>query len=60
MKQTIAGRHSIQPLSAGQWPIINPSVSPYASDHVHLVSFKENSGMFSYSKHYYQERFNFR
>ncbi|CEP12230.1 hypothetical protein [Parasitella parasitica] len=59
LAETIAGRHSIQPLSAGKWPIIDTSVSPYASDHVHLVSFKENSGMFSYSKHYYQERFNF-
>lgn len=59
LAETIAGKHSVQPLSAGKWPIINPSVSPYASDHVHLVSFKENSGMFSYSKHYYQERFNF-
>ncbi|CAO3616070.1 unnamed protein product [Mucor hiemalis] len=59
LAETIAGRHSIQPLSAGKWPIIDSSVSPYASDHVHLVSFKENSGMFSYSKHYYQERFNF-
>ncbi|EPB90706.1 hypothetical protein HMPREF1544_02450 [Mucor circinelloides 1006PhL] len=59
LAETIAGRHSIQPLSAGKWPIIDASVSPYASDHVHLVSFKENSGAFSYSKHYYQERFNF-
>ncbi|GAN02967.1 molybdenum transport ATP-binding protein [Mucor ambiguus] len=59
LAETIAGRHSIQPLSAGKWPIIDASISPYASDHVHLVSFKENSGTFSYSKHYYQERFNF-
>ncbi|KAI8637430.1 P-loop containing nucleoside triphosphate hydrolase protein [Parasitella parasitica] len=59
LAETIAGRHSIQPLGAGKWPIIDPSLSPYASDHVHLVSFKENSGTFSYSKHYYQERFNF-
>ncbi|OAC99504.1 hypothetical protein MUCCIDRAFT_129758, partial [Mucor lusitanicus CBS 277.49] len=59
LAETIAGRHSIQPLSAGKWPIIDASKSPYASDHVHLVSFKENSGTFSYSNHYYQERFNF-
>ncbi|KAG2202365.1 hypothetical protein INT47_008836 [Mucor saturninus] len=59
LAQTIAGKHSIQPLSAAKWPIIDPSVSPYASDHVHLVSFKENSGRFSYNNHYYQERFNF-
>ncbi|KAI9262519.1 P-loop containing nucleoside triphosphate hydrolase protein [Helicostylum pulchrum] len=59
LAETIAGKHAIQPLSAGQWPIIDPTISPYASDHVHLVSFKEDSGAFSYSKHYYQERFNF-
>ncbi|KAG2235932.1 hypothetical protein INT48_004262 [Thamnidium elegans] len=60
LAETIAGKHAIRPLSAGQWPIIDPTVSPYASDRVHLVSFKEDSGAFSYSKHYYQERFNFR
>lgn len=60
LAETIAGKHVIRPSSAASWPIIDPSVSPYPSDHIHLVSFKENSGSFNYSQHYYQERFNFR
>ncbi|KAI8988350.1 P-loop containing nucleoside triphosphate hydrolase protein [Mycotypha africana] len=60
---TIAGKHSIQPSSAGKWPIIHSNggskESSYVSDHIQLVSFKENSGSFSYANHYYQERFNF-
>ncbi|KAG0946698.1 hypothetical protein G6F57_004512 [Rhizopus arrhizus] len=59
LAETIAGKHVIRPSSAASWPIIDPSVSPYPSDHIHLVSFKENSGSFNYSQHYYQERFNF-
>ncbi|KAI9484196.1 MAG: P-loop containing nucleoside triphosphate hydrolase protein [Benjaminiella poitrasii] len=59
LAETIAGKHAVKPLSAGKWPIVDPIISPYASDHVHLVSFKENSGAFSYNNHYYQERFNF-
>ncbi|OBZ82745.1 hypothetical protein A0J61_09205, partial [Choanephora cucurbitarum] len=58
LAETIAGRHTIQPVSAGKWPMIDPSISPYISDHIHLVDFKEN-GAFSYGNHYYQERFNF-
>ncbi|CAO3636697.1 unnamed protein product [Cunninghamella blakesleeana] len=45
-----------------KWVIVGPvnaEISPYPSDHVHLVSFKEESGVFNYSQHYYQERFNF-
>jgi hypothetical protein len=41
----IAGKQNIQLLSAAKWPIIDTNISPYASDHVHFVSFKENSGM---------------
>ncbi|CAO3697290.1 unnamed protein product [Rhizopus stolonifer] len=59
LAETIAGKHVIEPLSAASWPIIDPSVSQYSSDHIRLVSFKENTGSFSYSQHYYQERFNF-
>ncbi|KAI8994718.1 P-loop containing nucleoside triphosphate hydrolase protein [Pilobolus umbonatus] len=59
LAETIAGKHPIQPLSAGRWPVVDKSISPYISDYIHLVSFKENSGAFSYANHYYQERFNF-
>ena len=56
-KKTIAGQHQVKPLSAAKWPVVN---STYPSEQIKLVSFKENSGAFSYSGHYYQERFNFR
>ncbi|KAI9246516.1 P-loop containing nucleoside triphosphate hydrolase protein [Sporodiniella umbellata] len=55
----MAGKHTIQPPTAARWPLMDPSVSPFLSDHIHLVSFRENAGGFSYSQHYYQERFNF-
>ncbi|CAO3658171.1 unnamed protein product [Umbelopsis vinacea] len=57
--ETVAGKHLVQPLAAGQWPFINKEKSPYPSDHIKLVSFRENSSLFSYGNHYYQERFNF-
>ncbi|KAI7847201.1 P-loop containing nucleoside triphosphate hydrolase protein [Circinella umbellata] len=56
LAETIAGQHQVKPLSAAKWPVVN---SPYPSEQIRLVSFKENSGTFSYSGHYYQERFNF-
>jgi molybdate transport system ATP-binding protein len=55
----VAGKHLVQPLTAGQWPFIDKEKSPYPSDHIKLVSFRENSSLFSYGNHYYQERFNF-
>ncbi|KAI8389267.1 P-loop containing nucleoside triphosphate hydrolase protein [Blakeslea trispora] len=58
LAETIAGRHTVQPVSAGKWPIIDTSDSPYVSDYIHLVDFRENTA-FSYGNHYYQERFNF-
>ncbi|KAG2176315.1 hypothetical protein INT43_005549 [Umbelopsis isabellina] len=57
--EAVSGKHLVQPLSAGRWPFISKEKSPYPSDHVKLVSFRENSSLFSYGKHYYQERFNF-
>ncbi|CAO3621802.1 unnamed protein product [Cunninghamella echinulata] len=61
LAETLAGQHLSRPLSSVQWPFIDKSdkISPYPSDHVKLVSFKEESGIFNYSQHYYQERFNF-
>jgi molybdate transport system ATP-binding protein len=55
----VAGKHLVQPLNAGHWPFIDKEKSPYPSDHIKLVSFREDSSLFSYGKHYYQERFNF-
>ncbi|KAI8388246.1 P-loop containing nucleoside triphosphate hydrolase protein [Radiomyces spectabilis] len=59
LAEALAGKHLAQPLASAKWPMIDVSKSPYPSDHVHLVSFKEDSNAFSYSNHYYQERFNF-
>ncbi|ORY04585.1 P-loop containing nucleoside triphosphate hydrolase protein [Basidiobolus meristosporus CBS 931.73] len=59
LAETLAGKQLVQPLSAIQWPFLEGSDSSFPSDHIHLVSFKEDSRMFSYGGHYYQERFNF-
>ncbi|ORX57531.1 P-loop containing nucleoside triphosphate hydrolase protein [Hesseltinella vesiculosa] len=62
LAETLAGRHSVQPLESAKWPMIDctdRSASPYPSDHISLVTFKEQSGIFNYNQHYYQERFNF-
>ncbi|SAM09860.1 hypothetical protein [Absidia glauca] len=58
LAETLAGRHTAQPLASLQWPSQQDN-SLYSADHVHLVSFKEDSGVFNYNQHYYQERFNF-
>ncbi|KAI8332503.1 P-loop containing nucleoside triphosphate hydrolase protein [Chlamydoabsidia padenii] len=58
LAETLAGRHTAQPLTSLQWPS-QQDQSLYSADHVHLVSFKEDSGVFNYNQHYYQERFNF-
>ncbi|KAI9492950.1 P-loop containing nucleoside triphosphate hydrolase protein [Zychaea mexicana] len=57
LAEALAGRLQIQPLSAAKWPVVENTTFP--SKHIKLVSFKEDSGAFSYSGHYYQERFNF-
>ncbi|CDS13401.1 hypothetical protein LRAMOSA05579 [Lichtheimia ramosa] len=59
LAEALSGRHLVQPITAASWPVIDKSKSPYPSDHIHLVSFREESNAFSYSGHYYQERFNF-
>ncbi|KAI8142822.1 P-loop containing nucleoside triphosphate hydrolase protein [Fennellomyces sp. T-0311] len=56
LAEAIAGRHQIQPMSSAKWPVANTS---FPSEQIDLVSFKEDSGAFSYNGHYYQERFNF-
>ncbi|KAG0168023.1 hypothetical protein DFQ28_005906 [Apophysomyces sp. BC1034] len=56
LAEALAGQHVIQPAGAAKWPACTSS---YPSDFVHLVSFREQSKLFSYGQHYYQERFNF-
>src|SRR5262249_52444287 len=63
LAEVILGRHRIQTGTAG-WPFLDAlraSGRPVAwpSDVIHQVSFKEESWLFSYGRHYYQQRFNF-
>jgi len=54
--QVLLGRH---PLRSGTatWPIVGRAAFP--SDVIRVVTFQEDSRLFSYRGHYYQERFNF-
>ncbi|KAL0083416.1 P-loop containing nucleoside triphosphate hydrolase protein [Phycomyces blakesleeanus] len=58
LAEALAGQHSVKPTGAAKWPLLE-SLPGTLSDQIHLVSFQENSAMFSYGQHYYQERFNF-
>jgi molybdate transport system ATP-binding protein len=42
-----------------RWPILPKLGAIWPWDVIRSVSFKEESRLFSYSKHYYQQRFNF-
>ncbi|HEY8505058.1 MAG TPA: ATP-binding cassette domain-containing protein, partial [Gemmataceae bacterium] len=61
--EALLGKH---PLAAGKaaWPLLDrlrAAGRPVAwpSDVLRLVTFREESRLFSYSRHYYQQRFNF-
>lgn len=63
LAETIIGRNRV---TAGTiaWPLIdelkrNGNKIEWPSDVIRMVSFKEQSSQFSYSRHYYQQRFNF-
>ena len=61
--ELIAGRLVVRSGTV-RWPLLDRlraagSRAVYASDIVHRVAFKEESRLFSYGKHYYQQRFNF-
>jgi molybdate transport system ATP-binding protein len=63
LAEVIRGRHRIQTGTIG-WPFLDAvraSGRPvsWPSDVIHQVSFKEESWLFSYGRHYYQQRFNF-
>jgi molybdate transport system ATP-binding protein len=49
------------PLRGGtiHWPILTQTGATWPADVITLVSFKEESHLFSYGRHYYQQRFNF-
>lgn len=54
--QVLLGRHPLRSGTAA-WPIVGRAAFP--SDVIRVVAFQEDSRLFSYRGHYYQERFNF-
>jgi molybdate transport system ATP-binding protein len=62
LAELLLGRHRLESGTLA-WPLLDRlraagrSVA-WASDVVHLVSFKEESWLLSYQRHYYQQRFN--
>lgn len=63
LAETLLGRHHIREGEI-DWPLIERVRASgrrvgWPADVVQLVAFKEESGLFSYGKHYYQQRFNF-
>jgi molybdate transport system ATP-binding protein len=61
--EVLLGRHPVRSGSAA-WPVLDRAraagrKADFPADVVRLVAFKEESRLFSYGKHYYQERFNF-
>jgi len=63
LAEALAGRMTVDAGSI-TWPFIERlkaagRVVNWPSQVIHRVSFKEESRLFSYSRHYYQQRFNF-
>jgi molybdate transport system ATP-binding protein len=63
LAETIRGRHRLDSGTLG-WPFVErlraggrPVAWP--TDVIHLLSLKEDSWLFSYGRHFYQQRFNF-
>ncbi|KXS11261.1 P-loop containing nucleoside triphosphate hydrolase protein [Gonapodya prolifera JEL478] len=54
--ELLVGRHHVSPPESVAFPALEEEVMG-GSQPFRLVSFKEDSGLFSYSKHYYQERY---
>ncbi len=63
LAEALLGRHRVESGAIG-WPFLDrlrAAGRPVAwpSDVIRLVSFREESWLFSYGRHYYQQRFNF-
>src|SRR5689334_19441320 len=63
LAEVLLGRHR---LTSGTiaWPLVDRLRAAgghiaWPADVIRLVSFKEDSHLFSYGRHYYQQRFNF-
>src|SRR5258707_6806891 len=63
LAEVILGKHRLQSGTV-RWPLLDRlrasgrSIA-WPSDVIRHVSFKEDSHLFSYGRHYYQQRFNF-
>lgn len=63
LAEVLLGRHRVESGSVG-WPLLERLRAAggkvgWPSDVIRHVAFKEDSGLFSYGRHYYQQRFNF-
>jgi molybdate transport system ATP-binding protein len=56
--ETILGKHFARSGSIA-WPMLNDRPGAYPSAVIRHVAFQENSRLFSYAGHYYQQRFEF-
>ena len=55
--EVLLGRFALRG-GIAKWPLVQPPAQ-FPAEVVKLVGFKEESRLFSYRSHYYQERFNF-
>lgn len=58
LAETLLGRHAVRS-GEMRWPLLARLGVAFPSDVVRLVTFKEESRLFSYAGHYYQQRFEF-
>jgi molybdate transport system ATP-binding protein len=59
LAETLLGKHFAQSGSIA-WPMLERNGSvPFPSDVIRHVAFQENSRLFNYAGHYYQQRFEF-
>src|SRR5207244_1339790 len=58
LAEVILGRVRLQSGTIA-WPFLKRTGAAFPSDVIQKVSFKDDSWLFSYSRHYYQQRFNF-
>src|SRR5947208_1034148 len=58
LAEVILGRLHLESGEQG-WPLLQRLLASWPSEVIQRVTFKEDSWLFNYSRHYYQQRFNF-
>jgi molybdate transport system ATP-binding protein len=58
LAETVLGKHFARSGSI-TWPMLDDRLGAYPSQVIRHVAFQENSRLFSYAGHYYQQRFEF-